>query len=579
MADRETIKKFRQTAAGVKLGKIIFNPTTQGQISPAQITSLLRQAGLPIPKEVEVGVGVAQVLMAGGAFVQAAQTAQTIGQIAKPTLSLVQAAFTVLQLVGIIDADEVSVRAIALGITTAAVISSGGMNIIADIALLVQLSIEVMFPSDERPKVRQELQKLTYENGKRWWLDRVSTQYQARMKLTKDYIDKKISCFEFVGEMALQSPDTFSNYFPEYKAFIPPYLFHACFTSWKDANHGGFLMFGRETETVVESFCFDFETVAVSRQFMQEVFLRKYITDPFSPYWLLSKMPKSQLLKYGFPPDTKGLSYHANPVSRIPFSSLAVLSMASKSFDFVGNDFDVVPVLEQLGVTPYDLDPMNDLFTGVSTTDFIPARPVVGAAVTVNGLALYNEAQKKEQAQRNLDNYTISLMDKYNREGNITELAKIPAARAIMKEWGTIPYLSQDQVAKYAAAGTLGFMQGKNGKYNNQEWKPYTLVDPSLVVNYRNISNYFSALSMLDVFMKDKFFQDATGRDSLTQVQAMFAQKKAVEDLYQQTVMMYVAKMLNVGAKANIASFYNAPIEDMDFKIKDNGLGYVVPKK
>lgn len=556
---QKVAKGFRASSQGLKLGRALFDPNVQFKLSPTQITNLLRDIGVDIPSEVGTTLAAGQMIMSGGAFVNSISQGKDILQITQLGLSSTNQALAVLGALGIIDNNTVFGRTVSLATNAAAVISSGGLNILADIAFICDLISNIVFPIDERPQVSQMLKQMNYQAANQWWQDRQKPQSAARLKLIGDYQAGKISMFEFVGEFALQSPDTFSNYFPEYGIFLPPVAMKACWTARQDANYGGFLFIGRKTEEVIEEFCLDYKTIFATKNLLNNVFLRKYVTDPLSPYIFLAGMTKSYVEQFGFHPDGK-IKKHLDPIyPRIGANLLALLSVITKQFDYIPDDFDIVPVLRNIRMTPYQLNfPFLFRQSMTETDHYLKNDVLPRAAVTFNGVDLRidrSQASRKNKIIR--DRYTAEKIEALDKAGDIEGLLKIPEAKAIIQEWGVLPYLDP----------------------KIEELMPiYKVTDKTNIVNYRNIQNYFSACSIIKFMLKDSWLADQNFQNQVSQFNQYVTSAEDLEKWHTDLQFAITAKYLNVMARENVASFFKTTQTNVEFKNNKDGTAFIVPK-
>lgn len=544
--DAKKIKKvsnaFRTSAAGVKLGRVLFDPGLQGKISPAQIASLLRQAGIPIPSEVTVGLQAAQLIMSGGTLAtqlsSGALSAMQIGQVSANYISALIAFF---KTTGLLE-DSIAVRTVQMGVDLALVCASEGANVYADIALAMDVMQAVLFPPDERPQVTQALDRLNHQNAKAWILDRTKSQIAAAHQLIADYQDKKISMFEFVGEFAIQSGDAFPNYFPDYKVFIPPRVLTKSFVQEGEANHGGFLFIGRETDVIRRVLNVDVTTTqGTSHRDVVRGFISKFITDPYAPYFILNRR------------------------QGIDFASLACLSVLSDDFDYIPENFDIIPTLQKLLLMPSDLSYSEFLFgeMGYVPQKFLPGKlsesvSYASAGISLNGMPLDSKAALQNKKVQ-LDNYSRKLALKCEAEGDILRLTKIPLVRDILKKWGQLPSLTE---AEYKALPNS-----------------YRVTEAGDKTDYRNIQNFFSAVSIMDIMSGDVWLNKFGDLSDLLQgVKWILPMRDQMEAYFEKMFNLSTFRYMNIKSRDNVAKFYNTSVDKIEFKNNPDGTAFIVPK-
>lgn len=536
---------FRQSAAGVKLGRVLFDPGLQGKLSPVQIASLLRTAGIPIPSEVTIGLQAAQLIMSGGTLVgNIASGTNSIMQITSASANYVSALIGFFRTIGLLE-DSVLMRTVQMGVDAGLVLSSSGANVAADFALIMDITQAVFFPLDERPMVTQALDRINQRNARGWILDRTKTQIAAAQKLITDYQDKKISMFEFIGEFAIQSGDAFPNYFPEYKAFLPPHTLIKSFVQEQEAAHGGFLFIGREHEVIRRVLNVEVTTTSwAGHRDVVRAFISKFITDPFAPYLLLNGTARGG----------------------IDFTSLACLSVLSDDFDYIPENFDIVPTLQKLLLMPGDLSFNEFLF---SELGYAPLNNFISSSISENvgyansGISFNGVALDKKAAAQNkrieLDNYSRKLALKCEAEGDILSLTKIPLVRDILKKWGQLPSLSPAQYKKLPNS--------------------YRVTDAGDKTNYRNIQNFFSAVSLIDVMSNDDWLnKNGALADLLQGVKWILPQRDKMEAYFDKMFNLSSARFINAKARQNVATFFKTTPEKIDFRNNPDGSAFIVPK-
>lgn len=539
--------KFRQSAAGVKLGRALFDPNLQLKLNPNQIANILRQIGIPIPQEVQVGLQTAQLIMSGGALVSSISTAQSILQISQASVSTLNAAMGVLQAAGLLDANSIFCRTVQTATDAAIVINSGGTNVLADISLVMDIVAAIAFAPDERPQVRQKLDQMNAQKATSWIKMRTQYQLDKAQSLIANYQDKKISMFEFIGEFAIQAGDAFPNYFPEYKAFIPPKILDVTFSSYGEANYGGFLFIGRQTDVVQRDLTLHIQTTqGITHKDLVRGFVAKFITDPFSPYFMLNAVRLSQ--------------------NTIPFHVLACLSVLSDDFDYVPQNFNIIPTLQKLLLSPSDLQYPG--FIDAVTNDTVKDETYAQSGISINGVPLNAKAAARNKKVE-LDNYSRKLALKYDAEGDILSLTKIPLVGDILRKWGRLPDLNPVQISKLPTLYKT--IYDAASKYN--------VTGAGANFDYRNIQNFFSAVSLMDLMRHDSWLnQNGDLADALYAVKGIIPLRDEMENFFRDMFFLSTARHLNIQARGNVASFFQTTPEKVEFKNKPDGTAYVVPK-
>lgn len=220
---QKTSTIIKDVALFTKLGKSLFDPNTQFSLSPGQITSILQACGLKIPKNVMITAQSAQLIISGGTLCSSLSTGAECGSIvAGESAAFVAAATMLLQSIGLISAD--TAQQIRMGTEIIMIASSGGENILADLAYVIDLTMMAAndLSNEAREREGKRLIQMSVNDAINLYNQREKAQSRASANLFSDYQNKKISVFEMVGGIATQAPDLFLNFYPEYAVFLPP---------------------------------------------------------------------------------------------------------------------------------------------------------------------------------------------------------------------------------------------------------------------------------------------------------------------------------------------------------------------
>lgn len=317
---------FRKTSAGVKLGKMIFDPSTQANISPVLIADLLKRAGVPVPKGVTVSLASAQLIMSGGALVNGIEQGKSIAQLSGVGLNVGRATLTLLETCGLMNPNEPAAMIMQTALDGALVLASGGLNILADIAFFFDLIMDfgALFglggPNDEEK--RQKAFELAQGALDKKYYSIIKPESIEAAKYLKAYQDKKISVVEMLGNVAIVAPDLFPSYFPELKAFFPVDIKMLKFSG---EYNGQSAVAVKQWERLRST----------DRQEVQLDIAKALIMPVLDQYRIHSAMLRG-----------------GNHISVV---DMAILSMFPNYFDFVSPDFNVVPVLNRLALNTDDL--------------------------------------------------------------------------------------------------------------------------------------------------------------------------------------------------------------------------------
>jgi hypothetical protein len=490
---------IKKTAKFAKLGKALFSNQNL-RLSPAMVTSLMREAGIPIPKDVQIGVQVAQIIVSGGAFIAALETADTISGYAAPGISTIQASIELMSLMGWVDKDDPAVKYLTLGVDVAAVVAAHGTDVMADIKLGLDVYLDAQTPNAE-PYAQMELSKQI--KGRR------KTQIDALTKNMADYTAGKYSIFGFMGKVAEESPDYFSNYFPNMEFFFPPgYMTYI--TSATTHN-----LFGSsETAYASQRVNTLFNT---SHSFVESTIWTKIILPSFSEFKRLADTQKR--------------------LNRISVQSLAILSLLPPYIKIFAPDFNAINFMKNFSITPNDLEenPIDDFLR--SKID----RENLTAPITMNGIDYYTPYQKEKRA---LNAKELKLLTA-DANGDIFSLMQDSETLKHLNDWGT-PAWSAD-------LGVMGFNpQGSGGAPTLSMINFKTTSSDMMTAPQRGFWNYFSALSILEKVRTDQYFSDM---ENVIRDYDILGKIKDLEDRHKKLIVKISCRILNGQAIQNIASW------------------------
>lgn len=581
-------ENFRRTAAGSTLGKLIFDPDKLSSIQPAQITSLLIAAGIPINSSTRIGVDSAQIIMSGGAVVEGIENSATIQALLSPATSVINATLDIMDSVGLLKKSSPAGYACNFGVALAMVVATGGTNVIADLGLIFTVLGQLFAPTKpvDIAAIESQLAAQAANQAKAWWVDTTTKEANAAASIFGQYHNGQVSIFEAIASVAQSAPELFLNYFPDYNTFVPPislthtesatkmvfdknddfanerdkliYAMGAAFnwsaSQWSNTSPESIKIqtyikntpsaqkysftglssfapvfwntYKTKLTYVTESASFNFDTIRqYAKPEFQDIFLRKFIQTPAQPYRFLNNITRSQLLQYGFPRSAK-IDAHYNPVfPRIPISDIAILSMIPPYFTYMDDNFDFGNVLSTHNLTPRDL---GDAFIEDEILKKLEPRDEPG--ITLNGVDYYTPIQAQANVGIDSNNALVKAAIAADQRGDMQTLNKISNVKSILKEWGTLPWLPPDIDA--------------------------IMPRTDLNLGYRNIQNYWSTLSLMDSIRKDNYFLGCVTplmKDLIT----FLPSREDIESRHKELSFISTTRKLNIQAKANIATFLN----------------------
>lgn len=491
---------FRKTVNGIKLGKKLFSNEVL-RLSPAQITQLLKAAGVDVPKEVMITADVAQLIMAGGAISSNIATGAAIKSYGEPSALACQAALDIMIQCNLIEAHSPLADAITLGIDIALIVSSYGTNIIADIKFIVDL----VSIAGNHPDVVGRAESVAKKDLYDWLKERRKKQVDALALNFKDYQEGKHSLFGFMGKIAEESPDYFYNYFPEAKVFIPPTNIHMKFMVTSESD----TLFGGHTEGSAAAE-YDITTIADnSHSAISRALWDRYVGQYLDIY--------QKTRSYG------------NNVTKISIIDLAILSMLPPYFERVPDIFHLDELLNAQFLTPNDLD--SNIIQDFKSADLVTRQN----AFTINGVDYLSQTEILRDEQT-IENKNIV---KYDESGNISALLKYPRARDRIRNWGEISFIPA---------------------YPKYDDNIFVNDSPYIRGYTRNIRNLWSVLSILQQFRTDSYFSDMKEN---FQRYWWVPSIEDIEEKHKKLLFLSQARHLNAQAYKNIAQFLGVPVSKL----------------
>ncbi|PWU11823.1 MAG: hypothetical protein C5B47_00235 [Verrucomicrobia bacterium] len=550
-----TLADLRRVASLTGFTKKIF---LQGNaaLSPAAVTMQFRQlmklVGVELPSEVNVSLDVAQIVIAGGAISRdiktGADTLQCVGDIGVGLSSVA----SLLADLGVVD-QEVGDFGALLGSGSLA-ISSGGLNILADISAVISL-INVIgdlgtdfFGSKDQAisKAKAALSKAAHAE--------IDPQIKYAAEKAKEFQLGKLNYFDFVADIALESPLLFKNFFPGLAAYLPSHVV----TLTGKGKSSGLFSSEEDTETLQLT-----EAFATKRQ-VETFLVNHFFLEPLSNY-----------------------SQYFNIEPKISIKALSILSMllasGSKGSRSIGFDFDIISSLVGLGITPNVLGD-SWLFKGfmreeTELSDWkatLPYQtltiPYVGKpelpSLVINGKYQFTSA-KLRQAQDAAKIAELQLkMQELDESGNIEELIKIPEAVAIMRRWADIRidpvYDDFHEIKNFKLIGrsikTQSWFQDPLAAVKNPMFWPF------VKKNYMiDISDYWKILGTLKQMQNSNLLKDDVAPLS------RFGDIDSLQSEFRNVYQFVLMKALNRVARERLSKDLKIPFDKLGSRKTSNG--------
>lgn len=585
---------FRKTQAGIKLGKILFSKNGQKNISPVQIASLLKAAGIDVPPSIQITADVAQIIMAGGMIATDVAQGARIAAYGAPTASAVQAAISILELLGLVDARSSVVQIGSYAGEAYAAFSAFGADVYADVALVLdtfnQISKstrprkeawleffgfgigfsavdEFFFGKDRLPDLTAQLQNtadVLAKNSVYAEMNRIQKSQVTKSSIALlQYQAKKISVFEFMGEVAEESPEVFYNYFPDLKVFLPPHLLQISVSNEiKYEQSGGIFGLAHRNYDVKSGYLATFDTTyGYSENQIIEAIVNYFLRDTGFQNYTSSLNDQAQI-NLGFT-NLEILKINKNLVAsgqitaaerKISMGDLACLSMFPPYFDKIDSTLNLAATLNNLGLTPYDLgyEFVEDMKHNFSIFPELKNASIQKAAVSLNGVDFifsknqiaYNKALASKQS-------LVDSLVKWDISGDIGSLIKNPTGAKMISKWGDV-------------YGLITSSTGENAK----------AINPPA----RSIKTYLSALSIMNLMSDDEFLKRDTSLYGLKSKIEMFTGlATTLDDRLREIQFLSIGRLLNLAALNNIASFFGTTADKIKMSPPESGkLAYVL---
>ena len=575
---------FRKTQAGAQLGKILFTKNSSANISPAQITNLLKLAGVNVPPAVSITADSAQIIMAGGMIASNVETAASIGSYGAPVSAAIQAAIDLLAACGLVDASSSAVQIGRYAAEAATAFSALGTNVYADVALVLDTFQQVSKSTRGKTQGAEEFFTLgiglsavdEFLNGKNRLKDLTPELLAAADSIAKSQVvkdlnqrqlaqvtdvsksllqfqAKKISVFEFMGTVALQDPEVFYNYFPQMKVFLPPHFLRlSVSTTVTTDQSGGIFNLAKRHYSVTGGYTQDFETSYGYTKDEVIDAIASYFLDPTNSgiVGLYGLMPHLSEAYYGNPDPNVNLY----PETKISMGDLAVLSMFPPYFEKIDSTMNLTMTLQNLGLTPYDMGYsfVEDLKTNFHIFPELKTAVNQTPAITFNGVDYFSNTDRAIQASLKTKQALVDQLVAWDTAGDISHLAANPTGKVMLKKWGDswgnmVRQLQNEVIAmkKYDKAGLPG----------SSEWlyRVNTLVDPA-----RNIKNFMAICSIGEVLKSDAYLNSSilSSQYIKDKMFAITGLSQSLDDRARQLQFLAIARMLNSFALTNIASFF-----------------------
>lgn len=525
------INNFRTVAAQSGFTRKLFSQGINGIPTASLITefrALLKIAGVTLPPEAAVSIDVIQILLAGGAVVNDLSTAVEVFQIVGDVSNVAVGVANLLADLGIGGEPVKQIADFAsLGSMVSLAVSSGGANVLADIgavvaAIAVVCDLKKDFFGDHDAAVADAKRNLA--DALRGAVDAyLKPQVQFAAAQIKAFQSGQLDYFDFVANIALNSPVEFKSFFPSLACYFPDWQ-TVTITRTASGSSGG--LFGSEDDT--ESASVHFQQLLATKKQVESVLFNYFIGSPLSAF-------------KGFFNVSQGISLEAISVVAM------ILSSGSSGAVTITQDFDILAACQILGVTPSVLGD-TWLFKGLDKNELetdewmhvLPYQPLTipmanfqGSGVVINGHEYLTPAQQSAKDARDALVALQLELQRLDRVGDIDSLMKYPEAVAILKKWATF---HPDHVLSTAS--------NPFNDFDASLGPPINPVDPNKDID---ISNYWKCLSVIKQMRSSDLFSDeSVALSHIGSIDFLTTETRRVQ-------AWVVAKSMNAAARRNIA--------------------------
>lgn len=204
--DAEFIKfanNLRQTATGVKFARALYtNPT---QFNPKQVTQILRLMGLSIPKEMEIPLQIAQVIVSGHTIYEAYQAGNSINNAsALNSMSYDNAKLAISIVTELHWLDRKQAQLLVVAADIAMLIASCGTDVRAWTSLAINFGTA-------GAGAQAEAKALSAKAASGWYKDNITHQAWWLQESIRKLSNNEIGLFGFLAETSFNSSMLFEQ--------------------------------------------------------------------------------------------------------------------------------------------------------------------------------------------------------------------------------------------------------------------------------------------------------------------------------------------------------------------------------
>lgn len=459
---------LKRTQFGVRFARALLTGGNQA-LSQKFIREGFKALGLDIPEGVEITLDAAQMIVSGSATIDAVQAYESfddIRSITRPGAVTLSSAMQVFEALGWMKKDSDEAQIIRTAINVAAIVSSFGLDVKAWIALALDVT-------GFEAKNAANAKRVAYEGLSRVVNSRIAPQATAAASVLKDFQEKKMSAFAFVGRMAEAAPDLWPQYFPQFSGWAPVYN-QTIYVRGESRTWYG--------SSSSHTAGYAFQSVSGWDQNQIKEFIFRYLAEPvLFPFYIANEFYEGQgkvSLK------TLGVLGALGLLSRV--------STGTNVDSFLKNQVTMADFFD-----PIVLNYLRNLKA--------PAQVSRTSAIVVDGsLEIKTKAQELEEKKRFFTYENRELLESAELAGRVDIVWQSPDLRKLMIDATSFPIITPKETYKAWNEGKVK-TYGRGGENDSQV---LSLAGGGAGVAWRDPRNYFAALAMISELRKDEYFKN-----------------------------------------------------------------------
>lgn len=574
----KTLQQIRRTSSFIKNSPKLFSGSNWA-LSAKLATQILRDCGVPIPKEIELSVAACQVIASGGAVVSAVNSGAKFSQVAEPSAAAIMAAISIGREAGLLNIDDEQMMKMEIASDVAMIVSSLGANVVADVKFVFD---SWKLSEAQQASLELDVKKEAHQNLMSMAQPILTSQKNWLVNNFKDLAEGRIDMFEFASSTAYHSAEYFPRVFPELAVFFPP-IAEAYFWSFV---RGESSFVGINTHTAQAT---DQMTIAMDRFGGPAKFFDNWTKAFLDP--LIE--PYNRVLGE----DLQTIDENGRRINnRISLNTLAIMSLLPPFIEKIDPKMDIRPYLKQWCLTPADFpwdDCIRDELTDASSEWFASEyEKNLPSPITLNGIDFVTTKfiSDRELAKSRYEFRQIAM--EANINGDIETLLKDQKCSELIKLWG--------QIRDFGASSFVSYKEGALQKMKRVSSAQSTFLplpenDGSILSqqirirnqlmngDWRDIRNYVSILSVIKFLTNKKVYSQLAGQQIsikassnsivLNEAQPVnFFRAKypqldmdidAISENYNKIMQKTTFRRLNKSAFNNIAKILNVPVDKL----------------